>query len=131
MKPTASQLPERPSVLLVEDEAPLRQVMQLGLAPQFDVETAASAEQAEKLMATRSYDVVVSDHLMHHTTGLDFLRLAKERHPGTMRIMITGYTNPELISRSVSLAGLAACLVKPIPSEELARVIWAALGRTQ
>lgn len=124
-----SPAPERPRVLLVEDEAPLRHVMQLGLEPQFDVETAASAEEAEKLMATRFYDVVVSDHLLHRTTGLDFLRLAKERHPGTLRIMITGYTNPELISRSLSLAGLAACLVKPVPAEEMARAIWVALGR--
>lgn len=129
MSSAASPQPHRPRVLLVEDEPELRTVTQLGLAKEFEVDAAGSAAEAERLMATRRYDVVVSDHLMQGTPGLDFLRLARERHPGTMRIMITGYTNPELISRSVSLAGLAACLVKPVPAEELARTIWAALGR--
>lgn len=116
-------------MLLVEDEDELREVTRQGLAEEFDVETAVSAEEAEKLMATRRYDVVVSDHLMQGATGLDFLRLAKERHPGTMRIMITGYTNPELISRSVSLAGLAACLVKPVRAAEISQAIRTALGK--
>lgn len=129
MTQPASPLPGRPRVLLVEDERELRELTRLGLAREFDVEAAGSAEEAEKLMATRAYDVVVSDHLMQGATGLDFLRRAKERHPGTMRIMITGYTNPELISRSVLLAGLAACLVKPVRAAEISQAIRTALGR--
>mgnify|MGYP001605078365 CR=1 FL=1 len=39
--------PPRPVVLLVDDEAAIREVLELGLKEHFDVETANSAEEAE------------------------------------------------------------------------------------
>ena len=42
--------------------------------------------------------------------GLDFLMRAMEMVPSTRRILITGYTSPEFIARSMALAGLSACL---------------------
>lgn len=37
--------------------------------------------------------------------------------------------NPELITRSVRVAGLAACLLKPLPSAELIAAVRAAMAR--
>ncbi len=79
-------------------------------------------------MAARKFAVVVSDHLMPGEGGLDFLVRMREIHPDTRRILLTGYMNPELISRSVSVAELAACLLKPVNIEELVRAVGAAAG---
>lgn len=129
MADPADSAVKRPVVLLVDDEPALRASMSEGLQAEFDMEVAASAEEAELMMATRHYDVVVSDHLMAGEEGLAFLVRASTRRPRTQRILLTGYINPELISRSVAVAGLAACLMKPVHAAELGKAIRAAMER--
>lgn len=119
----------RPVVLLVDDEAAIRAVLELGIKEHFEVETARSANEAEIMMATRSYDVVVCDHLMPGEEGLAFLTRARTQFPQVQRILITGYINPELISRSTAVAGLAGCLMKPISTADLIEAIRLALPR--
>lgn len=121
--------PPRPVVLLVDDEAAIREVLELGLREHFDVECANSAEEAEMMMATRSYDVVVCDHLMPAEEGLAFLTRARQQFPKVQRILMTGYINPELLSRSTGLAGLSGCLMKPLSASTLIEAIRLALPR--
>ena len=121
------QPPPRPSVLIVDDEAPIRDVLRLGLAPQFEVEEARSANEAELMMATRHYDVIVCDHMMPEEEGLNFLMRARKLFPKTQRILMTGYVNPELLSRSTELAGLAGTVMKPVNAATLADAIRFAL----
>jgi DNA-binding NarL/FixJ family response regulator len=60
--------------------------------------------------------------------GLDFLTRVMEMMPSTKRILMTGYTSPEFISRSLAIAGLSACLVKPVRASQIAEAIKAALA---
>jgi len=117
----------RPVVLLVDDERAMLDAFSLRLETVFDVETATSASEAELMMASRKYDVVVCDHLMPGELGLDFLSRMSTLFPGTRRILVTGYMNPELISRSVALAGLSDCLLKPLKSEVIVEAVNKAL----
>lgn len=119
----------RPAVLLVDDEAEITTVLALGLQPHFEVETARSADEAEMMMATRSYDVVVCDHLMPEEKGVAFLARARRQFPQVQRILMTGYINPELLSRSTGVAGLSGCLMKPVSSATLIEAIRLALPR--
>ena len=119
--------PPRAVVLIVDDEAPIRDVLRLGLGSQFDVEEARSANEAELMMATRHYDVVVCDHMMPEEEGLNFLMRARKLFPKTQRILMTGYINPELLSRSTELAGLAGTVMKPTSATEVANAIHFAL----
>ncbi len=122
-------LPPRPVVLLVDDEPAIRAVLELGLKEHFDVECARSAEEAGMMLATRSFDVVVCDHLMPEEEGLTFLIRARQQFPNVQRILLTGYINPELLSRSTGLAGLSGCLMKPISASTLIDAIRLALPR--
>src|SRR5204862_5001190 len=89
----------KPVVLIVDDEAEICNVLELGLQNECDVETARSAEEAELMLATRRYDIIVSDHLMPQEEGMTFLTRAMSRFPNVRRILMTGYTNPELLAR--------------------------------
>jgi DNA-binding NtrC family response regulator len=120
--------PGRPAVLLVDDERELLDALGEGLKNEFALETASSAEEASLLMASRSYDVLVCDHMLPGEPGLEFLIRMSERHPNTRRIMLTGYMNPELISRSVALARLSTCLLKPVKAAALAAAVRTALA---
>ena len=119
----------RPAVLVVDDEAKVRDLLVLELQRDFDVETAGSANEAEIMMATRNYDVVVCDHVMPDEEGLAFLTRARTQFPKVQRILMTGYINPEILSRSTALAGLAGCLIKPITPPDLIEAIRFALPR--
>ncbi len=127
-EPAPPAAADRLRVLLIDDEAQLLAAMQAALAQEFVVETAATAAEAEKLLDSRSYAVMVCDHLLPGEAGLDFLVRMRERHPGVRRILLTGYINAELLSRSVAVAELSACLIKPVPAAELVRVV-AGAGR--
>ena len=111
-------------MLLLEDETELAAVMCVTLGDEFDIETAANVEEARLLLASHQFDVLVCDHMMPgRTQGLDFLVEALTLQPKARRILLTGYMNPELISRSVSVAQLSACLIKPLSSESLRRTL--------
>ena len=120
-------VPIRPTVLIVDDEQGIRDVLTLGLAKDFEVESARSANEAEAMLATRHYDVIVCDHLMPDEEGLTFLIRARTQFPKVQRILLTGYMNPELLSRSTELAGLASCIMKPVAAPDLIAAIRLAL----
>ena len=121
--------PPRAVVLLVDDEEGIRDVLTLGLKPHFDVESAPSTREAEVILATREFDVIVCDHLMPVEEGLPFLIRARAQFPKVQRILLTGYINPELLSRSSELAGLAGVLMKPVATDDLVAAIRHALPR--
>ena len=127
--PTAPVAAAPPSVLLVDDEAELREVIREVLAMEFEVETAASTQEAETLLARRTFDVMICDHVLPAGTGLDFFIRHYGRWPGMKRILLTGYMNPELISRSVALGGLVACVLKPVAFDELLRLVRGAVAK--
>ncbi len=118
---------DRLPVLLIDDEPKLLEAMREGLAEEFALETAGSAAEAERLMAARPFAVVICDYILPGEAGLDFLIRMRERHPETRRILVTGYMNPELLSRSVAVAELSACLIKPVRSAALAQAVRAAV----
>jgi DNA-binding NarL/FixJ family response regulator len=123
-----TRFPGLPVVLLVDDEPLLLDSLGQELRDACRLYTAASAADADLKLAARRYDVIVCDHMLPGEQGLDFLTRAMEMVPSTKRILITGYTSPEFISRSTAIAGLSACLVKPVRASEIAAAIRAALG---
>ncbi len=113
---------QRPSVLLLEDDTSLAEMIMFTLGREFEIERAANAEEAGLLIAARSFDVLLCDYLLPgRQQGLEFLVEAMDRQPKARRILMTGYINPDMISRSITVAGLTACLMKPVDMGELRR----------
>lgn len=113
----------RGAILLVDDERPLLDLFTEALSPEFDVDRAATAREAAFLMRKKSYKVVVCDHLMPGGNGLGFLVHAREEHPNTQRILVTGYMKPEMLLRSVNEAALYRYLLKPVSLPELVKTV--------
>ncbi len=83
---------EAKSVLIVDDEASVRDSLQRALSKAGYVsKTAASGNEALKLMAKTSVDIVVTDLIMPDGDGLEVLRHVKKNHPNTEVILLTGY----------------------------------------
>jgi two-component system response regulator HupR/HoxA len=112
---------------LVDDEPALLDLLTTELSRDFDIDTARSVDEADLSMATRPYDAVVCDHVMVGEAGLSFLARVKDRYPGTIRILVTGYMNPDLIARATKIAGLTACLIKPVAPAKISQAILSVL----
>jgi YesN/AraC family two-component response regulator len=83
---------DRPiTVLFIDDEpAILRGIRRSLLGRSFDVLTAASGPEAIAILEARGVDVVVSDLDMPEMTGLELLRIVRDRWPRVLRMVLTG-----------------------------------------
>lgn len=111
------------AVLIIDDEKPLLEVYSAALSPHFDVASATSVQEADALLRTRKFKVVVSDHLMPGGNGMGFLVRVREEYPEMQRVLVTAYMKPEMLLRSVNEAALFRYLLKPISLGELVKVV--------
>jgi HD-like signal output (HDOD) protein len=72
-------------------------------------------------LETADFDVVVSDMRMPGMDGADLLAAVRERRPGTVRIVLSGYAEDKVIMRAAPVAH--RFLAKPCDIAELRRII--------
>jgi len=114
-------------VLFVDDEPQILNGFRDILRKEpYDLLLASSASEALLLLSQHQVDVVVSDERMPVISGSEFLERVRRGYPGIVRIMLTGQASLEVSVQAIN-DGLYRFLGKPIPSQELCRVIRAAL----
>lgn len=83
-------------VLVVDDDANLRLTLGLLLrARGFDVEQAASGEEALARLSAGAFDAVVSDVRMGALSGIDLASRAKRRWPHLRVVLMSGFCRAE------------------------------------
>jgi two-component system response regulator AtoC len=82
---------EQVRVLVADDKENMLKLFAKILADGYEVETAADGTRALALVATRPYDVVVTDIRMPGADGFELLAAVKARAPATEVVMMTGY----------------------------------------
>ncbi|MBO2521820.1 MAG: DNA-binding response regulator [Firmicutes bacterium] len=108
-------------VLVVDDEARMRDLLALHLRRAFEVETAASGREALRMLEAGEYDVVVLDVLMPGLDGWEVCRRIREAHEVPV-LMLTALAGVEDKLEAFG-AGADDYLTKPFdPRELLARV---------
>jgi two-component system response regulator HupR/HoxA len=105
--------PARPGILVVDDEPRSVEVIARVLDEDFDVHTALSASEAIRILETKWIQMVFSDQRMPETSGVEFLTQVRERWPDIVRIVITGYIDPEDIISATNKAGVYQFVTKP------------------
>ncbi|HEY3204377.1 MAG TPA: MASE1 domain-containing protein [Thermoanaerobaculia bacterium] len=119
LPPTAAGLRR---VLLIEDHADtLVAARELLGELSCDVVSVGSVQEALAAAKTQSFDVVLSDLGLPDGSGLDLMRLLRDRY-GLAGIAVTGYGMEDDLQRSRE-AGFVDHLVKPITFQQLAGVI--------
>src|SRR5262249_15051163 len=79
-------------LLLVEDEAPLRQAVAEQLADRgFQVEQADSGEIALARLADFAFDIIITDLRLPGIDGSSLVHAAVQRYPDIIAIVMTGF----------------------------------------
>ena len=99
-------------ILIVDDEAGVRQMFAEHLRESFECKTAASADEALVELAARPYALVISDMMMPGRNGIELLREISSRYADTAVIMISGVDRPQRV-RDALRVGAFDYLIKP------------------
>ena len=91
----------------------------------FKVDTARELEEAERLIKSTDYKVIIQDlrlGLTRQPNGLEIIKLVHKRNPDTRIVVLTSYGSTEA-EESARRAGADAFLRKPKPLSQVAQVI--------
>ena len=104
---------ERASLLLVEDEQPVMDLLVRILSRDYEVFTAADCEQAAEVLTREDIEVIICDHGLPGESGLDFLSRIRHEFPYIQRILLTGHRDVELAIRAINEGDVHRYLPKP------------------
>ena len=116
-------MPEKPAILIVEDEPKMRRLLELQLADEgFVAQTAPDAEIGLQMLGKQPYDLVVSDFKLPGMNGLAFLQAAKRIDAHLPVVIMTAYGSVESAVEAMK-AGASDYVLKPFSLAELVLVI--------
>src|SRR5262245_33055375 len=81
------------SILIVDDEKPIRRLLGTALGNHYDCVIAESAEEAARLLGAISFNLVITDIRMPGSSGLELCQLVTKTCPGTVVMVISGMTD--------------------------------------
>ena len=118
----------RPRVLVVDDEASIRDLLAKTLAlAEYDVDVAADGRSALERMRLYPYDLLIADLRMPGMDGLTVIREAKRYKANLPVLIITGYSTESSAIEAVNL-GVAGYLTKPFRVPQVLAAAAKALG---
>jgi two-component system response regulator PilR (NtrC family) len=104
----------RKAVLIVDDEADIRELLVLTLSRMgVDADTASSFKEAQEALKTRPYDLALTDMRLPDGDGLQVLRHIAENYGNTPVAVITAFGSTENAVAALK-AGAFDYLPKPI-----------------
>ena len=118
----------RPRVLVVDDEASIRDLLSKTLAlAEYDVDVAPDGRSALERMRMYPYDLLIADLKMPGMDGLTVIREAKRYKADLPVIIITGFSTESSAIEAVNL-GVAGYLTKPFRVPQVLAAAAKALG---
>ena len=111
-------------ILVIDDFAPQRHLRRRTLEDAgFDVQEAASAEEARQIVASERPALVLSDVGLRDSNGLALCAELKRLYPGLPVVLVTASYRGMNVRQDAMAAGADAFLTEPVPRDQLVRVV--------
>lgn len=101
------------TVLYVDDEPVNLELFKATFHNDFDVMIAPGGEEALKIMKEKRVDVLVSDWKMPKMNGMDLIEQVKKSDPGKICILLTAFSDPEVMIRATNEGKVFRYMLKP------------------
>lgn len=118
---------KRKRILIAEDEAKMRRVLELNLRDRYELDFAVNGQEAVVLIQEKPIDLVLTDMKMPVKDGISLLHDAKRMRPGLPVILLTAYGSIESAVKAMK-EGAYDYIVKPLKMDEIEMVIDKALA---
>ncbi len=112
-----------PTILIVEDEAKMRRLLELNLGEDgFTTLSAGDAESGLKLLRENTVNLVVTDLKLPGMDGLEFLQTIKRQNAALPVVVMTAFGSVETAVEAMK-AGASDYVLKPFSLSEMRMVI--------
>ncbi len=122
MVTASNQASEKPTILVIDDEAGPRDALKVILRPLFNIRLAENAKTALAVLSQEPIDLVTLDQKLPDCQGIDLLQDIRERYADIEVIIITGYGSLKSAMEGIR-HGAAGYLLKPFNVTELITLI--------
>jgi len=121
----------RYTLLVVDDEQPVLDVLVRSFSGRFNVLTARSAAEALTLLRAQKPDVLITDQRIPDMTGLELVRAARAEGLDTTAILLTGFAPPEELVEAINENLVFRYVAKPWELTDLLIAVKNAVEITQ
>jgi DNA-binding NtrC family response regulator len=123
------------SVLVVDDEIGPRESLRMILHPLYEVQTAASGDEALARLQNHQFDLVTLDMRMPGPSGLDVLRQIRTLKSDVDVVIISGYMTPkntaeaknwgavDVINKPFNVTEVISCVGKLVERKKYTRKV--------
>ena len=115
----ADNRPDRTLLLLDDEENVLRSLVRLFRRDGYRILAAGNVRDAFDLLAVNDVQVILSDQRMSDMSGTEFLGRVKMLYPGTIRLILSGYTDLNTVTEAINRGAIYRFLTKPWNDDEL------------
>jgi response regulator RpfG family c-di-GMP phosphodiesterase len=106
------------NILYIDDEVHNLNAFKANFRRLYNVLTAESVIEGYQILKNNDINIIVTDQRMPVTTGIEFLTSIMQEFPKPIRILLTGYTDAQLIIDAINSGCVYKCIQKPwIPNE--------------
>ncbi|HEV7681330.1 MAG TPA: HD domain-containing phosphohydrolase [Pyrinomonadaceae bacterium] len=106
-------------LLIVDDELANLRLLERLFSRDYECLTASSGEEAVRLLEQHDVAILLSDQRMPGMTGIDLLRHTARLRPHMVRILLTGYTDVEVLEEAINSGLVYMYVTKPWNNEDL------------
>ncbi len=110
-------------ILVVDDEPTNIRLLERIFSRQYQVLSATSGKEAMELLRQHNVALIISDQRMPEMSGIDFLKHAAELRPRVIRIIISGYSDVNVLTEAINSGIIYRFISKPWNNEDLMQTV--------
>jgi PAS domain S-box-containing protein len=115
-----SQSPDRATLLVVDDDRIILDLLKRTFSPLYEVHAAGSGEEALAIIKQHPIDLLITDQKMPGMTGLDLIAEARRLLEHELQaILLTAYTEPEDLIAAINEGRVYRYVTKPWNTADL------------
>ena len=115
-------------IQLVDDEPNvLNSLRRLLRRQDWQVDAFSDVEEALEALLQHEYAVILSDYKMPMADGVTYLKFAKQKQPGAIRLVLSGHGDSESMVKAINQAEVFRYLTKPWDDHEVVAAISSAV----
>jgi two-component system, NtrC family, response regulator AtoC len=116
-------------ILVVDDEPDNLDAFRFNFKRVFKIHTAGSGDEGLAVLREHDVAVIVTDQRMPRMTGLEFLKAARDARPEAVPIILTAFTDVDVLIESINLGHVYRYITKPWDAKEVKGVLTQAIER--
>jgi signal transduction histidine kinase len=101
------------TILYVDDEESNLRIFKNTFRHDYNIVTATSGKEGLEVLDNESIDLILTDQRMPGMSGIDFLKRAIDKYPDLNRILVTAYTDYDILREAVNELKIFQYVEKP------------------